>query len=115
MFNDQRVWGDPEVFRPERFLEAETSQRPNPLTMIFGYGMRWALLSNTESEMTNLTLYWSRVCPGMYFADRVTFHIVATIISLFEVVPLEGRTRPDPAMIRYPDTLIRYCTISFEE
>ncbi|PVF93562.1 hypothetical protein CPB86DRAFT_687443, partial [Serendipita vermifera] len=64
----------PEVFRPERFLEPDAAQRPNPLTMIFGYG--------------------TRVCPGMYFADRAAFHLVVAINSLFEISPLEGRSRP---------------------
>jgi cytochrome P450 len=40
MLNDPKVWGDPEVFRPERFLEDRAAQRPNPLSLAFGYGMR---------------------------------------------------------------------------
>jgi cytochrome P450 len=40
MLNDPKVWGDPEVFRPERFLEDSAVQRPNPLSLAFGYGMR---------------------------------------------------------------------------
>jgi hypothetical protein len=31
----------------------------------------------------------------MYLADRLAFHIVATIISVFEIVPLEGKTLPE--------------------
>ena len=40
MLMDPRVWGDAEKFRPERFLEAGADSLPNPLTVIFGYGMR---------------------------------------------------------------------------
>jgi cytochrome P450 len=40
MLDDPNVWGDPDVFRPERFLEAEASQRPDPLTVHFGWGTR---------------------------------------------------------------------------
>jgi hypothetical protein len=40
MLNDTRVWKDPEVFRPERFLEPGGSELPNPFSAIFGYGAR---------------------------------------------------------------------------
>ncbi|PVF91780.1 hypothetical protein CPB86DRAFT_669233, partial [Serendipita vermifera] len=43
----------------------------------------------------------------MYFADRAAFHLVVTVNSLFEISPLEGRTRPDPEMKKFPDLLIR--------
>ncbi|PVF93578.1 cytochrome P450 [Serendipita vermifera] len=87
MLNDPKVWGDPEVFRPERFLEPGASQKPNPLTTLFGWGMR--------------------ICPGMYLADRVVLHLVATIISLYKVEPLEGSKRPDPDSIEYTPKAIQ--------
>jgi cytochrome P450 len=40
MLKDTRVWKDPDMFKPERFLEPEAAERPNPLTVLFGYGMR---------------------------------------------------------------------------
>jgi hypothetical protein len=50
----------------------------------------------------------SRVCPGMNLADRLAFHIVATIISVFELVPLEGKTLPNPKDVEWSDTAIQY-------
>jgi hypothetical protein len=48
------------------------------------------------------------VCPGLYLAERLIFHTVITINSLFHVVPLEGKKIPDPNAIEYQDLLIRY-------
>ncbi|KIM28306.1 hypothetical protein M408DRAFT_329415 [Serendipita vermifera MAFF 305830] len=93
MFSDPKVWGDPEAFRPERFLTEEANSLPNPLVLIFGYGMR--------------------VCPGMYLADRTGFHMGATIAALYDVAPLEGKSRPRPESAEYTDSLIR-TRIGFE-
>jgi hypothetical protein len=48
-----------------------------------------------------------RVCPGQYFADRVMFLLVATIVSLFKIVPLEGKEVPDPKDVELGDKAIR--------
>lgn len=84
MLSDPKVWGDPENFRPERFL---MDLLPNPLTVTFGYGMR--------------------VCAGMHLADRTGFHIGATIAALYDVAPLEGKRRPKPELAEFTDTFIR--------
>ncbi|PVF92956.1 cytochrome P450 [Serendipita vermifera] len=93
MLHDPRVWEEPEVFKPERFLDPSAAEKPNPLTVLFGYGMR--------------------ICPGMYLADRVSFHMVATIASLFKVLPLEGKTVPEPTSLEYEDTAVQQ-PIGFE-
>jgi hypothetical protein len=49
----------------------------------------------------------SRVCPGMYLADKVAFHLVVTALSLLKIVPLDGRKVPDPSTIEYSDAGIR--------
>ncbi|PVF92959.1 cytochrome P450 [Serendipita vermifera] len=93
ILHDARVWEEPEVFKPERFLEPGASGKPNPLTVVFGYG--------------------SRVCPGMYLGDKVAFHLVATIVSLFKVVHFEGKNVPDPAELEWEDTAVQQ-PINFE-
>lgn len=93
ILHDPRLWEDPKVFRPERFLEPGAAQRPNPLTVHFGWGLR--------------------ACPGMYFADRVVFHLVTAIIALYKIEPLEGSKRPDPNNIEYTMTSIQH-PVGFE-
>jgi hypothetical protein len=38
----------------------------------------------------------------------VAFHLVATIASLFDIVPLEGKTIPDPKTIEWDDGAVQY-------
>ncbi|KIM28319.1 hypothetical protein M408DRAFT_69838 [Serendipita vermifera MAFF 305830] len=87
ILSDPKVWGDPENFRPERFLTEEAKSLPNPLLVTFGFGMR--------------------VCPGMYLADRIGFHLGATVAALYDVAPLEGKSRPNPQSVEYTDTALR--------
>ncbi|PVF97328.1 cytochrome P450 [Serendipita vermifera] len=87
MLADTKVWGDPDVFRPERFLEPDASQRPNPLVVLFGFG--------------------TRMCPGMYLADRIVLHLVATVMSLFDIIPLEGKTLPDLNQVEWSATAMQ--------
>ncbi|PVF92957.1 cytochrome P450 [Serendipita vermifera] len=87
MFHDPKVWKDPEVFRPERFLGPEALHTPDPLTVIFGYG--------------------TRVCPGMYLANKVAFYLVATISSLFNVLPPQGKKIPDLATLEWEDIAVQ--------
>ncbi|KAG8844142.1 hypothetical protein FRB91_002809 [Serendipita sp. 411] len=84
MLTDPKVYGDPETFRPERFLpehNPDAEALPDPGSILFGFGMR--------------------VCPGMYLADRTGFHIAASTLSLFEVLPLEGQPAPKPDEVKY--------------
>ncbi|KIM28311.1 hypothetical protein M408DRAFT_329417 [Serendipita vermifera MAFF 305830] len=87
ILSDPRVWGDPENFRPERFLTDEAKSLPNPQVVTFGYG--------------------TRVCPGMYLADRIGFHVGVTVATLYDVAPLKGKNRPQPESVQYTDTLFR--------
>ncbi|PVF93462.1 cytochrome P450 [Serendipita vermifera] len=93
MLSDPKVWKDPDVFRPERFLEPDAGERPDPLTLLFGYGRR--------------------VCPGRYLADRLAFQLLVTINSLFKLVPLESKPIPDPSTVEWSDIVVQQ-PIGFE-
>jgi hypothetical protein len=41
ILSDPKIWGDPETFRPERFLGPDADDLPNPLVITFGYGTRY--------------------------------------------------------------------------
>ncbi|KAG8833349.1 hypothetical protein FRC17_010818 [Serendipita sp. 399] len=91
MLVDPRIWGDPEVFKPERHLPSHNpnaASLPNPTQLPFGFG--------------------ARTCPGMHFADRVGFHLVLTLISLFDLLPPIGKDRPIPDTVEYTKSVILY-------
>jgi len=49
-----------------------------------------------------------RVCPGIYLADRAGFQMASAMAALYDVVPLEGRSRPKPETVEYTDTVLRF-------
>ncbi|PVF92646.1 cytochrome P450 [Serendipita vermifera] len=87
MLNDPRIWGDPEAFRPERHFASDASRLPNPSILVFGFGMR--------------------ACPGMYLADRIGFDFATKTLSVYNILPLEGKKRPEPSSIEYSPSIIR--------
>jgi hypothetical protein len=51
--------------------------------------------------------YRNRVCPEMSLADRTGFQIASTMSALYELIPLESRSRTKPDSVEYTDTLLR--------
>jgi len=70
MSRDERDYApDPEVFRPERYLEANLR---DPSQYVFGFGRR--------------------ICPGRYLANNTLFIAISAILQLFSVakeIPFE--------------------------
>ncbi|CAE6381492.1 unnamed protein product [Rhizoctonia solani] len=67
---DEERYHDPETFLPERFLDPKT---PEPVS--FGFGRR--------------------ICPGIHFAQSSLFINVATILSTFDIRPVQDEQGKD--------------------
>jgi cytochrome P450 len=69
MLQDPARYPEPDVFKPERFLNADRTLLDDPvLTSVFGFG--------------------KRICPGRHFADATLF---ISIASLFSALSIEKR------------------------
>jgi len=64
--HDPVTYPEPDIFKPERFLNADGSLRDDPtLISVFGYG--------------------KRICPGRHFVDASLFIFIASLLSVFNV------------------------------
>jgi len=66
ILHDPALYPEPDVFKPERFLNPDGSLRDDPvLTSVFGFGRR--------------------ICPGRHFADTILFISIASLFSVFNI------------------------------
>jgi Cytochrome P450 len=66
ILHDPTLYPEPDVFKPERFLNQDGSSRDDPtLTSAFGFG--------------------KRICPGRYMVDAMLFISVASLLSVFDI------------------------------
>ncbi|KAI5703726.1 hypothetical protein M8J75_015306 [Diaphorina citri] len=75
LHNDPDIWGDPENFRPERFLDSNGQLKKKDRTLPFGFG--------------------KRLCPGETFARQNMFMYVAGLLHNFTFSLPEGAKLPD--------------------
>jgi methyl farnesoate epoxidase/farnesoate epoxidase len=74
VLSDRDHWGDPEVFRPERFLDSDGKFLKDEWMINFGIG--------------------KRTCIGESLAKNVLFLFFATFLQQFSVSLPEGDPRP---------------------
>lgn len=67
MCHDPKMYPDPMIFDPARFLNltAEESKSKDPSNFVFGFGRR--------------------ICAGLTFGDNVVFLAVASILTCFNI------------------------------
>jgi cytochrome P450 len=66
ILHDPVMYPEPDIFKPERFLNADGNLRDDPiLVSTFGFG--------------------KRICPGRHLADATLFISVASLFSVFNI------------------------------
>ncbi|KAJ2952089.1 hypothetical protein O0L34_g4359 [Tuta absoluta] len=89
---DKELWGDPEVFRPERFIENGRISPAKDKSLPFGAGRR--------------------LCAGETFSRQIMFQVFAGLMQVFSFSPAGGQyTKPAARMpgivITMPELWIR--------
>jgi cytochrome P450 len=71
VLHDPVLYPEPELFKPERFLDVDGSLRDDPVIIsVFGFG--------------------KRICPGRHIVDATLFIAVASLFSVFKIERQDG-------------------------
>ena len=85
MSYDENTYPEPEVFRPERYLNLTKTEMDaiDPRNFVFGFGRRCAEFC--YSPEAALKLSFDRICPGRWLADDNVFLLTSRIISTMNI------------------------------
>lgn len=71
ILHDPVMYPEPDIFKPERFINLDGSLREDPvLAASFGFG--------------------KRICPGRHLADATLFIAIASLLSVFNITKGSG-------------------------
>ncbi|EIN04665.1 cytochrome P450 [Punctularia strigosozonata HHB-11173 SS5] len=73
ILRDEKAYPEPEVFKPDRFLDKDGKLDPNaqhPNVAAFGYGRR--------------------ICPGRWFGEQSLLSMAATALAVCDIQPVKG-------------------------
>jgi cytochrome P450 len=71
ILHDSVMYPEPDVFKPERFINPNGTLREDPeLAAAFGFG--------------------KRICPGRHLADATLFIAIASLLSVFDITKRSG-------------------------
>ncbi|CAG2054734.1 unnamed protein product [Timema podura] len=91
--NDPELWGDPENFRPERFLDEEGRLLRKDITMPFGGGRSLERLTGMEEDVPD-DCRGRRVCAGETFSRFTIYLFLAALLQNFTFSAPEGKPIP---------------------
>jgi hypothetical protein len=90
---------NPDVFRPERFLEDPSLRDPSEY--IFGFGRRhFFQLICVDCDVD----YHYRRCPGKHFGNASRWFAAATIVATLEIQPPTSDKKPD---VKFTHSFVR--------
>lgn len=107
MSRDERLYPNPDVFRPERFLgKPPTEDRAfNPWNYTFGTGKRYQIDSPVYSRVV---LTAPRKCPGVHLIQSSLWLVIARVVAALDIkpkavngVPMELNVKEKNAFFRW--------------
>ncbi|KAL0578234.1 hypothetical protein V5O48_003771 [Marasmius crinis-equi] len=84
---DERVYSNPKVFNPSRYLGAPEGREEPFFSAVWGFGRR--------------------ICPGRHFADVALWNALACILATLEIVPVKDEAgNPKMPKVEFSEGLI---------
>lgn len=99
MHHDPDLWGDPDNFRPERFID-EKGELIKDMSLPFGLGVsRYTTIrkilsieiASSQSNCSYTLRAGHRVCPGETYSRHTMFEIVSVMLQNFNLYQIEGQ------------------------
>jgi len=88
MTRDERMYPEPELFNPDRFMNQDKTEADltDPKDFIFGFGRRQVVMLLTWPFQVHSPepIYNFRECPGKVFADANVWLVSACMIAAFQ-------------------------------
>ena len=89
MHHDPDLWGDPKIFRPERFLK-EDGQLAKDFTLPFGFGKSIYMILIKFNKFCWIFFVGHRLCAGETYTRYNLFGTVVLLVQNFNFFFVEG-------------------------